>query len=70
MRLRHLGHAVELEVSNDGRVPLTTRSGLGLVGMRERAAASGGTLEVRPRERGGFLVRVSVPVDARTAVPA
>jgi len=70
VRLRHLGDAVELEVSNDGRVPLTTRAGLGLVGMRERAAASGGVLEVRPRERGGFLVRATVPVDARAAVPA
>ena len=31
--------------------------------MRERAAASGGTIETGPRERGGFRVRVAVPLD-------
>lgn len=36
-------------------------SGLGLRGMRERAGAVGGTVEVARRERGGFLVRVRVP---------
>jgi signal transduction histidine kinase len=31
--------------------------------MRERAAASGGTIELGPRPRGdGFLVRVRVPI--------
>jgi signal transduction histidine kinase len=40
------------------------RPGLGLVGMRERAAASGGVLEAGPRGRGGFLVRLRVPLAA------
>ena len=39
--------------------------GLGIVGMRERAAASGGTIEVGPRARGGFLVRMRVPLRVR-----
>ena len=39
----------------------------GILGMRERAAASGGTIELGPRGRGGFLVRVSVPVPAPMA---
>ena len=30
--------------------------------MRERAAASGGTIEIGPRARGGFLVRMRVPL--------
>ena len=41
------------------------RPGLGIVGMRERAAASGGTIEVGPRARGGFLVRMRVPLASR-----
>ncbi len=65
LRLRYGADAVELEVANVGRRPLSTRAGLGLVGMRERAAASGGTLEAGPRDRGGFLVRVRVPLAAR-----
>ncbi|GAA1858462.1 sensor histidine kinase [Microbacterium koreense] len=69
VRLRYGADTVELEVANTGRLTRTgARTGLGIVGMRERAAASGGTIEVGPRSRGGFLVRVSVPV--REAVPA
>ncbi len=61
VRLRYSPDAVELEVSNTGRSHLIGRPGLGLVGMRERAAASGGALEVGPRPRGGFLVRLRIP---------
>lgn len=61
VRLRYAPDAVELEVSNTGRSHLVGRPGLGLVGMRERAAASGGQLEAGPRPRGGFLVRLRVP---------
>ena len=35
---------------------------LGLIGMRERAAAVGGALEVRPGKRSGTIVTLSVPV--------
>ena len=34
-------------------------------GMRERAAASGGAIEIGPRARGGFLVRVACPLASR-----
>jgi len=70
VRLRYLDGAVELEVSDDGsggrrsragRLPST---GLGLVGMRERVAADGGTLLAEPRTRGGFVVRARVPLQA------
>lgn len=37
-------------------------AGLGQVGMRERVAAVGGTLELGPRARGGYLVRASFPL--------
>lgn len=63
VRLRYLGDAVELEVANTGsargrRVP----GGLGQLGMRERVATSGGSLEVGPRSRGGYLVRARLPL--------
>ncbi|MBW9095710.1 sensor histidine kinase [Microbacterium jejuense] len=71
VRLRYSDDAVELEVVNTGRaVAAPMRPGLGLVGMRERAAASGGELETRPRSRGGFLVRLRVPLDANAEVTA
>lgn len=62
VRLRYDADAVELEVASDGRVATGGRTGLGIVGMRERAAASGGTIEIGPRARGGFLVRMRVPL--------
>ncbi|NYE18336.1 sensor histidine kinase [Microbacterium immunditiarum] len=63
VRLRYEPDAVELEVANTGRSGAPARAGLGIVGMRERAAVSGGTIEVGPRSRGGYLVRLRVPVE-------
>ncbi|MCI9858237.1 sensor histidine kinase [Microbacterium proteolyticum] len=60
VRLRFDADAVELEVSNTGRGGSST-PGLGQLGMRERAAISGGTIEMGPRARGGYLVRARVP---------
>lgn len=63
VRLRYLDDAVELEVSNTGSVPLHPRpGGLGHVGMRERVDALAGTLELGPRQRGGYLVRARLPL--------
>ncbi|MFF2372272.1 sensor histidine kinase [Agromyces sp. NPDC058110] len=36
--------------------------GLGLLGMRERVGAAGGSLEAGPRARGGYLVRARFPL--------
>jgi signal transduction histidine kinase len=45
-----------------GPIGERTRSGLGMVGMRERAAIVNGTIEfLRPHE-GGTLVRLTVPI--------
>jgi signal transduction histidine kinase len=41
------------------------RSGQGILGMRERARALGGTLDAGPRPGGGFRVRASLPVGGR-----
>lgn len=65
VRLRYDEGAVELEVTNTGRSAGPMRPGLGIVGMRERAASSGGTLEAGPRPRGGFLVRLRIPLPLR-----
>ncbi|MEV7619502.1 sensor histidine kinase [Microbacterium sp. NPDC089321] len=64
VRLRWVPDAVELEIVNTGRSVGVLRPGLGQLGMRERALASGGEIELQPRPQGGFRVRVTVPLEA------
>lgn len=52
--------------SAPGRMP---GSGLGLVGMEERAALFGGALAARPTPEGGFAVRATLPIATSTARP-
>jgi len=42
-------------------------AGHGMRGMRERAAAAGGTIDIGPLPEGGFRVAATLPLDARTA---
>ncbi len=60
--IRYLPEQLELEVSNDGEVP-ANGDGHGLVGMRERVALYGGTLEAGPGKNGGYSVRARLPVE-------
>jgi signal transduction histidine kinase len=66
VRIRYWPGEIEVEVVDDGRArPAATNGsrpgGLGLVGMRERAALHGGRLEAGPRRGGGFAVRAKLP---------
>lgn len=45
-------------------------SGNGLAGMRERAAALGGTIEAGPRADGGFRVVAELPLTTTTSAPS
>ena len=58
----------EVEVLDDGRPRgATSGSGLGHLGMRERAARMRGEVEIGPRPTGGYRVRVRVPLEVDRA---
>ncbi len=72
--LRHAGAAsitltieygpetIVLSVEDNGETDASTaKHGMGLIGMRERAVALGGSLTAGPGARGGFAVRAELP---------
>jgi signal transduction histidine kinase len=63
--LRYGDDDVELVVANDGAPAVNGhRGGHGLIGMRERVAVFGGTLEATPQPDGGFRVVARLPTRA------
>ncbi|MFF4129039.1 sensor histidine kinase [Microbispora rosea] len=75
--LRHAGAAsvtvtieyatemLKLSVEDNGQTTTgTAENGMGLIGMRERAVALGGSLTAGPRPGGGFAVRAELPTAA------
>jgi signal transduction histidine kinase len=65
VRVRYWPDELEVEIVDDGRAATarsgTSPGGLGLIGMRERAALHGGHLTAGPVSGGGFAVRVKLP---------
>lgn len=53
-----------LEIEDDGRGAAATSdgAGMGLLGMRERAALFGGSVKAGPRKGGGFRVELNLPL--------
>jgi signal transduction histidine kinase len=67
VRVEHDERQLRLRIDDDG--PATGAdaggSGNGLAGMRERAAALGGTIEAGPRADGGFRVLAVLPLSVK-----
>ena len=63
VRLKFLSDALELEVEDHGKGndASATRTGIGMVGMRERAELLRGTIEFETPQQGGTRVRLIVP---------
>ena len=61
---------LEVEVLDDGAAAVTdgarTGGGHGIVGMRERVALLGGTLQTGSRASGGFRVAARLPIGPDT----
>ena len=63
--VRYAGSELVVEVVDDGQTAAVPGDGgQGLIGMRERVALYGGELDAGRRDKGGFGVRASFPLDA------
>jgi signal transduction histidine kinase len=63
--LNHIAKQIELVVEDDGRASeRAVKSGMGLLGMRERVASLGGRLTFEARPGLGAVLRVIIPVAA------
>jgi len=79
--VRYTDDCLLIEVTDTGRGPCTSKTAItqagssgsgvshGLRGMRERAAAAGGTIEIGPGACGGFRVAARFPLPGPAAAP-
>lgn len=70
VRIEYGAGGVALQVDDDGRagpdaVPVP---GVGLIGMRERVIALGGSLQAAPKAGGGFRVRAELPLREKAPI--
>ena len=65
VRIEYRAHDLVVDVANVAGGPgaSTGGSGRGLIGLRERIAIYGGSLEVGPRPGGGWRVRAMIPLE-------
>lgn len=64
VRVDDSGVAIDVADDGIGAGSLAGPDGFGIVGMRERVAAIGGTVTAGPRPGGGWRVRATLPADA------
>jgi signal transduction histidine kinase len=63
VRLRYLPDSLVLEVEDQGMgFGSRDKQGMGMVSMRERAEMLNGRIEFLPREGGGAVVRLTIPL--------
>jgi signal transduction histidine kinase len=60
--VRYGSEVLELEVADDGAGAEGNGTGHGLVGMRERAAVFGGSIQAGPGPEGGYVVHARLPL--------
>ncbi|GAA3462109.1 sensor histidine kinase [Saccharothrix longispora] len=65
VRIEHRPDSLVVRVDDDGAATPATAPdpGVGLLGMRERVTALGGSLRAAPRTGGGFTVHAELPVE-------
>jgi signal transduction histidine kinase len=65
VRIEYRAHDLIIDVSNaaGGSGPSAGGSGRGLIGLRERIAIYGGSLDIGPRPGGGWRVRATIPLE-------
>jgi signal transduction histidine kinase len=64
VELRYADDVLRLRIRDNGPGPAGKAAGHGLLGMRERAAAAGGSLRAGEAPGGGFCVEAELPAKA------
>jgi two-component system sensor histidine kinase UhpB len=69
LTLSDAAHALQIEVRDDGEGfdPALASEGIGIIGMRERVFALGGTIQVQSHPGEGTLVAISLPLTDGTS---
>jgi signal transduction histidine kinase len=63
VEVRYLPRTLDVEITDDGRAGASMGTGHGLIGLTERTAIYGGTIEAGARLEGGFRVHIALPLD-------